>query len=84
MNSVFLTSRSVTLAQRMERALRKHRISASIERPDISLTDESCAYAVVISEMYLPEAIEILRNNNLFPRKVVVEEGMGNFREISI
>ena len=84
LNSVFLTSRSVTLAQRMEKALRKNRIPARIERPDISITDGSCAYAVVISELYLPEAVELLRNNSLLPRKIIIEEGLGNFREIYI
>ncbi len=84
MNLVFLTSRSVTYAQRIERTLRKNGISARIERPEIRLTEKSCAYAVVISQGFLPEALEILRKSNLMPVKVIVEEENGEFRVLRI
>ncbi len=83
MNLVYLTSRSVTYAQRMEKVLRKNGISAAIERPEIKMTEQSCAYAVVISQGYLPEALEILRRRNLMPVKVIVEEN-GELRALRI
>ena len=83
MNSVFLTSRSVTYAQRMERALRRNGISAHIERPEREITERGCAYAVVLSETFLPEAMEILRYNGVLPVKVVARDNEG-YREIRI
>ena len=68
----------------MQKILRKSRIPAEIVRPDIRITDGNCAYAVLISEFYLPEAIEILRRGNLTPGKVILEEKYGEYREISV
>ncbi len=84
MNSVFLTSRSVTYAQRMERALRRNGISAHIERPEREITERGCAYAVVVSESFLPEAMEVLRYNGIFPVKVVARDEYEGYREIRI
>lgn len=84
MNSVFLTSRSLTYAQRMERTLRKSGISAYIERPGIEISERGCAYAVVVSEGYFAEAIDVLGYNNLLPVKAVVKDGAGNLRVLEI
>ena len=84
MKRVFLTSRAVTYAQRMERILRKSGISAAIERPELQLSESGCAYAVVISQVYLPEAIEALRKNGMTPVKVYIEEGFSEYREIKL
>ena len=84
MSYVFLTSRSITYAQRMQRALLKYGVSARIERPDMKLTQKSCAYAVVVSEAYLAEAIDILKKNGLRPVSAFVSNGIVGFREISI
>ena len=84
LSSVFLTSRSVTYAQRMERILRRNGISAHIERPEREITERGCAYAVVISETFLPEAIELLRYNGILPVKVVARDEYGGYREIRI
>lgn len=84
MNRIFLTSRAVTYAQRMERILRKNGIPASIERPEMQLSDSGCAYAVVISQGYLPEGIEALRKGGMAPVKIFIEEGFSEYREIKI
>ncbi len=83
MNYAYLTSRSVTYAQKMERALRRSDILARIERPEREITEKGCAYAVVVSETFLPEAMEVLRYNGLFPVKVVARDEDG-YREIRI
>ena len=83
MDNVFLTSRSVTYAQRMERALKRNGIFARIERPEQEITERGCAYAVVISETFLAEALEVLRYNGLPPVKVVAKE-LSGYKEIRI
>ncbi len=84
MSSVFLTSKSLTYAQRMERILRKSGISAHIERPGIEISERGCAYAVVVSEGYFAEVIDMLRHNNLLPVKAVVRDAAGGLRVLPI
>lgn len=84
MNSVFLTSRSLTYAQRMEKVLKKNRIPARIERPELQIADRGCAYAVVVSEGFFAEAIDVLENNGLFPTRAVMRDERNEFRVIDI
>lgn len=84
MNRVFFTSRAITYAQRMERILRKNGIPASIERPELRLGENGCAYAVVISQGYLPEAVETLRRGGMIPVKIFLEEDFSDYREIKL
>jgi len=67
----------------MKRILELNRISSSIVKPDIELTRGSCAYAVKISQGFLPEAIEILRENHMPPIRVILAENNG-YKEIFI
>ncbi len=83
-NSVFLTSRSLTYAQRMEKVLKKNGVSARIERPELQITERGCAYAVVVSEGFFAEAIDVLKYNGLFPVKAVVRDEYNGYREIDI
>jgi len=82
-NSVYLTARSITYAQRMARALGKNGVESRIERPEREITDKGCAYAVVISEGYVAEALEILSYNRLSPVKAVIKED-GEYRVLPI
>lgn len=84
MNGILLTSKSVTYAQQMKKLLERNGFIAEIVRPDIALTKGSCAYAVNISQKFLPEAIEILRNNRVPPVRVILIEGKKLYRELRI
>lgn len=68
----------------MQKTLLKYGIEARIERPDIKLTQRSCAYAVVVSEGFLPEALDILSKNRLVPVRAFIRDETGGYREISI
>ena len=83
MKEILLTARSVTYAQRMKAFLDRGGIACVIVRPDIEITKGSCAYAVNISQTFLPEAIEILKRNKILPVRVILIEGM-QYREIRI
>ena len=84
MNSVYLTSRSITYAQRMEKTLTKNGISAHIERPELEIAERGCAYAVVVSEGFFAEAIDVLRCNGIPPVKAVVRDRYNGYRVINI
>ena len=84
MTGVLFTSKSLTYAQRMVRTLLFAGISAKVVRPDIALMGRSCAYGVNISASFLPEAVEVLRNNRLYPVRVLVSDDGKEFREIRI
>lgn len=84
MKGILLTSKSVTYAQRIEKTLERNGISARIVRPDTELTRGSCAYAVNISQAFLPEAIEVLKMNKIFPVSVILVERDGVYREIRV
>ncbi len=83
-NSVYLTSRSITYAQRMEKVLIKNGISAHIERPELEITERGCAYAVVVSEGFFAEAIDVLRYNGILPVKAVVRDRYNGYKVIDI
>lgn len=83
MKGILLTSRSVTYAQHMRNVLERNGISAKIVRPDIELTRGNCAYAVNISQTFLPEAIEVLRTNRVPPVRVILIDNKG-YKEIQI
>lgn len=84
MDNVFLTSKSLTYAQRMERVLRKSGIPAAIERADLAISERGCAYAVVVSEGYFAEVTAVLRYNGLMPVKAVMRDEKGNFKVLSV
>ncbi|MBQ8003791.1 MAG: DUF3343 domain-containing protein [Oscillospiraceae bacterium] len=84
MNGILLTSKSVTYAQQMKKTLEQNGFFAEIVRPDTELTKGSCAYAVNISQKFLPEAMEILRRNRIPPVRVILIEGRKLYREIRI
>ncbi len=83
MTGLLLMCRSMTHAQKIMRALTRNRVSASIVRPDIQITKQGCTNAVMISQNYLPEAMEILQREGVLPTKIILSEGNGNYRELS-
>ncbi|MBE6965077.1 MAG: DUF3343 domain-containing protein [Ruminococcaceae bacterium] len=84
MNGILLTSKSVTYAQQMKKTLEQNGFWAEIVRPDTELTKGSCAYAVNISQKFLPEVLDILRLNRLLPVRVILIEGKKLYRELRI
>lgn len=74
MEHCIFVARSVTLAQRMERALVRSGIHARIFRAPAGLSDRGCAYAVEISGDRLTEAKQVLEREQLRPLQTACEE----------
>lgn len=83
LKEIYLTSKSLTLAQKMKSVLRSGGIFANIVRPDIEITQNSCAYAVSIEEVFLPEAIEMLSLKGIMPVGIFVVHG-NRYEEIRL
>jgi len=79
-----LVCRSVTHAQRSKKVLERIGINSRIVRPNLQLTGGECGYAVRISEVFLAEALEGLEQNRIPPKKVLISDERGNFREMSL
>ena len=84
MNEIYLTSHSVTYAQKMQKILINSGINAKIVRPELRFSERGCAYAVSVSEKMFAEARDVLRNYNFMPVKAILREYGGEMREIQI
>lgn len=80
MKGSLIILRSVTYAQRAKRALEKAGISAFVIKPEPSLVGNGCGFAVKVSEINLPEAIDILNEQKFAVGKVYVSTSDG-YRE---
>ena len=68
MEAVLILARSVTYAQRMERALARIRIRCAVFRAPLELTQEhGCAYAVQVEERDLANALNEFDRAGLRP-----------------
>lgn len=83
MEEILFTGKSATHAQMMKKVLENNGFSAKIVRPDISITQGNCAFAVRISETYFAEAAETLRSNRVMPVRAFVLYG-NKYREIGL
>ncbi len=83
MAGILFMCRSMTHAYKIIRALKSGGIMAEIVRTDIKIAKQSCVNAVKISQIYFPEAMEILQKNNILPIKIILIEQDGNYRELS-
>lgn len=60
-----ITFRSVTYAQRGERALKKNAIACQLQRTPKHLSERGCGYCLRLEGMDIPSAIEILRKEQI-------------------
>lgn len=84
MNEIYLTVHSLTNAQKMKKILTRSGINAKIVRPELSLSEKGCAYAVLISEKVFAETIEILEMYRIMPVRAFVKNEYGEAREINL
>ena len=78
MEHYLIIARSVTYAQRMQRALARSGIRSRIFR---DLTDRGCAYAVQIADSDLTAALTALHRESLDPVQIFLTQ-RGTFREV--
>ena len=81
MEHYLIIARSVTYAQRMQRALARSGIRSRIFRAPRDLTDRGCAYAVQIADADLTAALTALHWEAVDPGPVCVPP-RGTFREV--
>lgn len=84
MSGCLLLCRSVTYAQRTKKVLERIGIQCRIVRPNLHLSDGECSYAVRISEVFLAEALDVLKENRIPPQKILISDVNGKFREMTV
>ena len=82
MEHYLIIARSVTYAQRMQRALTRAGIRCRIFRAPRDLTDLGCAYAVEIAQGDLSAALPVLHGEALNPVQIFLSQ-RGTFREVA-
>ena len=82
MEHYLIIARSVTYAQRMQRALARSGIRSRIFRAPRDLTDRGCAYAVEIAAGDLSAALPVLHGEALDPVQIFLSQ-RGTFREVA-
>ena len=83
MEHYLIIARSVTYAQRMQRALGRAGIRCRIFRAPRDLTDRGCAYAVEIAQSDLAAALPVLHGEELNPVQIFLSQ-RGTFREVPL
>lgn len=78
MEHYLIIARSVTHAQRIERALSRAGIHASVFRAPMELTNgHGCAYAVQIGPSNLPESLKAIHGAGLSPVQIFLSDQNG-------
>ena len=83
MDDYLILARSVTFAQRMQKALSRAGVRNQIYRAPRDLTDLGCAYVVRISPYDLGAALPVLRREGLGPLRIYVQRG-GDIQEVGL
>ncbi len=82
MEHYIILARSVTYAQRMQKALTRAGIRCQIYRAPRDLTDLGCAYAVRLAVTDLPAALTALHQESLDPVQIFLYQ-RGLYQEVS-
>lgn len=83
MEHYLILARSVTFAQRMQKALGRAGIRCQIFRAPRDLTDLGCAYAVRIAVSDLAPAMTTLHRESLNPVQIFLYQ-RGLYREVGV
>lgn len=76
-----ITFRSVTFAQRAERALRRRNLSCQLQRTPKHLTERGCGYCLRMTGVDVPAAVEILEREHLSYGKLYAIKEDGSTEE---
>ena len=76
--------RSLTYAQRTEKALARAGITAHILRSPKVIDSEGCSHSVRVAERNLSRALVVLERAGLSPKRVFIMAGDGSYREVQL
>lgn len=79
-----IVCRSLTYAQRTASALERAGITARILRSPKSIAGEGCSHSVKISQRSLSDALRILRQAELVPKRIFITAGDGSYQEVDL
>ena len=80
--SVLIFMRSLTYAQRGQRALFRLGITSEVRKAPLGSSDRGCTYALRVGERDLHLALSVLREARLEYGKVIQKDRDGNYREV--
>ena len=80
----YITFRSITPAQRAERALKQKGIDGTLMRAIRQISAEGCGYTLRIRPRDGGQALEILRSNEIPFRRIFHQEQTGNMKELEL
>ncbi len=83
METYFILARSVTYAQRMQRALERAGIRCRISRAPRDMTDLGCAYTVRVAASDLSRALLAIHRERLDPVQIFLYQN-GLYREVGL
>ena len=84
MRAYFITFRSVTLAQRGERTLRRGGMDCVLQRTPRWMEERGCGYCLRGRDREAPEAVRLLRQGKVPFRKVYYFSSPSDAREVSL
>ena len=84
MRYYYITFRSVTYAQRGEKALASAGISSTLQRTPRWMEEKGCGYCLRLWASAPEEAVGVLRRRGVPMRRVYAQEPGGDLRELSL
>ena len=82
MKFCFITFRSITPAQRAEALLRRSGVECSIQRTQRWMEQQGCGYSLRLRCAAVPEAVQLLRRQDIPYRKLYREVSGGKLEEM--
>ena len=79
-----IVCRSLTYAQRTAAALERAGITARILRSPKLIDQKGCSHSVKVSERNLTAALVVLNRAELTPKRIFLQTGGGDYREVGL
>ena len=79
-----IVCRSQTYAQRTAAALERAGITARILRSPKLIDQKGCSHSVKVSERNLTAALVVLNRAELTPKRIFLQTGEGDYREVGL
>lgn len=84
MRSYYITFRSVTLAQRGERALRRGGVDCALQRTPRWMEERGCGYCLRLRPQDALNAVELLRQGGVTFSRVFAQKEDGGVEELAL